>query len=415
MPAIDRLHPDQAIERLLGLEDNRQSEILALDQAVGRIVAETIQASLPVPPFDKSPYDGYAFRGEDTQGASSNQPVSLDVIGEIAAGQLANYELQPGQAVKILTGGPVPATANVCYKFEKTRRQGDQVLIYEPVAPHKDIIPAGEDIQVGDLLVQEGDPLTVGRLGVLASQGYREVKVYRKPVVGLFSTGDELVPTGQALPAGKIYETTRLSLGAILTNLGFEVKDYGIVADDLDAISRRTGQVISQVDLLITTGGASVGDYDYAYSAIDSLGGQILFWKTAMKPGGSMLASRLQNKTVLNLSGNPAAAILAFYRVCLPYLYRLMGRKDYYPEKIPMILAHDFNKSSPGVRLLRGQLQFQEGRLYFQESPAQGNGVLSSFARCDALLEIPAGSSGIKAGTLLMGYRCDHLFGPIAR
>ena len=406
-----QIHPDEAIEILLKNGFEHVTEELSLGDGLNRVCAEDVYAKVNVPPFNRSPYDGYAFRGEDTVGASNENPVELKVIEEIPAGAWPVNEITSGNAAKILTGAPVPNGANVCIKFEKTVATETSVKIFNEIAPDTDIVYAGEDRAKGDLIISKGEVLNVGSLGELASQGHSTVKVYRRPVVGIFNMGSELTPPDMELENGKIYNSNGSSIGAFLKNIGFEVVNYGMVVDDEEAVKEKTLKVLDEVDILMTTGGASVGDYDYALSSMKDLGAEILFWKTAMKPGGSIVLSKLKDKIVFGLSGNPAAALLSLYRVGLPYLYMICGRKHIRPEGIDVFLAEDLNKKSPAVRLLRGRLEFDGGRVEFRENREQGNGVVSSFVGCDAFAEIDMGSDPLPAGTLVKAYRVSSLFG----
>lgn len=413
MRKIDNVQPDQVVEELLKIEDKLETEIIEVRDALNRVVAEDIFAKYPVPHFDKSPYDGFAFRGEDTLGASKDNPVKLEIIEEIPAGHFPKFEIGKNQAAKILTGGPLPKGANVCYKYEKTEFDDSYVSIFEEIKPNKDIIRKGEDTKEGALIVERGSLLDIGSMGQLHSQGIGEVKVYKKKTIGFFTTGSELLTQGEELLAGKIYDSNSVVFTNLFKKLGFEVLDYGIVDDDLKAIEEKTQEIIEEVDLLVTTGGASVGDYDYAVRSIENIGGEVLIWKSDLKPGGSVVISRLREKTVFGLSGNPASALISLYRLGLPYLYKISGRKEIYPKKIDMIFRDGYDKKSAKTRLLRGHLEYEDGKVYFIQNRSQGNGVLSSFVNCDAFIEIPGGSDRLPAGTMLKGYKVGSLFGNI--
>lgn len=410
MSKVDRIHPDEGIEKLLDLEVNLESEIIPLNEGLHRVSAEDIYADYDVPNFDKSPYDGYVFRGEDTIGATKENPVEFSIIEEIPAGHFPEKELGQFEAAKILTGGPIPKGGNVCIKYENTKFTEEKVYIFEEHKPNSDIIKAGEDTKKGSLLIEKGTVLTPGHLGQLASQGHDKISVYKKPTVGLFATGDELKNPGEELEPGEIFDSNNVTFNTIFINLGFEVKNFGIVKDDLESIEKATEKYIDEVDLLVTTGGASVGDYDYALSSIENIGGEVLFWKTQMKPGGSIVISRYKNKTVLGLSGNPGSAVLGLFRVTLPYLKKMLGRQDIYSKKVTVFLKEDFKKKSPSVRIVRGRIDIEDGKVYFTESKAQGNGVLSSFVDCNFFVEIDPGTGPLKAGTKVKGYEVGYLF-----
>lgn len=406
----DQLTPDQGAAKLLDFTIDYKYEEIQTDQAFKRILAEDLYAKIDVPSFDKSPFDGYALRGEDTIGASQDNPISFDLTEEIPAGSFPKKEVGKFQAAKILTGGPLPKGANTTIKFEKTDFTENQVFIKEELKAQTNIVRQGEDIKKGSLLLERGSVIDSPSLGLLASQGIEKIQVYKKPQLGFFLTGSELKELGQDLEPGEIYDSNHLTFLSLFENLGFEVKDYGLVGDDLDEITRLTKEANESCDLLITTGGASVGDYDYGARAVENLGGQVLFTKTAMKPGGSLAVSKLKDKAVINLSGNPGAALLGLFRVCLPFLKKTLGRKEIYSPAFEALLKKPFDKENPRLRLLRGSLEFKDGRVYFVEDSNQGNGILSSFVGCKVFGEIPPGVNYLEAGQLIKVYDLENLF-----
>lgn len=406
----DQLTPDQGAAKLLDFTIDYKYEEIQTDQAFKRILAEDLYAKIDVPSFDKSPFDGYALRGEDTIGASQDNPISFDLTEEIPAGSFPKKEVGKFQAAKILTGGPLPKGANTTIKFEKTDFTENQVFIKEELKAQTNIVRQGEDIKKGSLLLERGSVIDSPSLGLLASQGIEKIQVYKKPQLGFFLTGSELKELGQDLEPGEIYDSNHLTFLSLFENLGFEVKDYGLVGDDLDEITRLTKEANESCDLLITTGGASVGDYDYGARAVENLGGQVLFTKTAMKPGGSLVVSKLKDKAVINLSGNPGAALLGLFRVCLPFLKKTLGRKEIYSPAFEALLKKPFDKENPRLRLLRGSLEFKDGRVYFVEDSNQGNGILSSFVGCKVFGEIPPGVNYLEAGQLIKVYDLENLF-----
>lgn len=406
----DQLTPDQGAAKLLDFTIDYKYEEIQTDQAFKRILAEDLYAKIDVPSFDKSPFDGYALRGEDTIGASQDNPISFDLTEEIPAGSFPKKEVGKFQAAKILTGGPLPKGANTTIKFEKTDFTENQVFIKEELKAQTNIVRQGEDIKKGSLLLERGSVIDSPSLGLLASQGIEKIQVYKKPQLGFFLTGSELKELGQDLEPGEIYDSNHLTFLSLFENLGFEVKDYGLVGDDLDEITRLTKEANESCDLLITTGGASVGDYDYGARAVENLGGQVLFTKTAMKPGGSLVVSKLKDKAVINLSGNPGAALLGLFRVCLPFLKKTLGRKEIYSPAFEALLKKPFDKENPRLRLLRGSLEFKDGKVYFVEDSNQGNGILSSFVGCKVFGEIPPGVNYLDPGQLIKVYDLENLF-----
>jgi molybdopterin molybdotransferase len=247
--------------------------------------------------------------------------------------------------------------------------------------------------------------ITAPLAGVLAGQGIAAVEVYKKPVIAVLNTGTELLEVGTPLRPAMIYNSNVYTLSGYLTEFGAETKNAGVVVDDPDAIAERIGAALESADMVITTGGASVGDYDWAVGSAQRLGADVLFWKVDMKPGGAIMAAVRNGKVILGLSGNPGAAVLGLLRIAMPFIRKLCGRTDVYPPVVEVLLKEPLTKPSPKLRLVRGRLEIQDGAAYFEENEGQGNGAVSSLIGCDLLGEIPAGSPPLPAGTRIKAYR----------
>lgn len=396
---------EKARDLLLTLPAEAMEETITAGEALDRVLAEDTYAAFPVPPFDKSPFDGYAFRGGETLEASPDAPAKFHISGEIAAGDPADTFLGPGTAVRIFTGAPIPPGADAVIKFEQTQADGETVNIPQVVKPGQNVVRTGEDYTAGTLLAGRGTLLTPAYLGVLASQGVSRVSVYKKPVVSVISTGSELVQAGSPRPGFAIYNSSYPTIAGYLRRMGFIVRPSLVVRDDADLIRELTEHEMHNADLVITTGGASVGDYDYAVETAQALGAGILFWKVRMKPGGAILAAEKEGKLLLSLSGNPAAAIMGMSIVAQPWLRRLCGLKEFLPETVRLPLKEPLPKKSPCLRLLRGHLEIADGKAFFAENSGRGNGNLSSFENCDLIGFVPAGSGELPAGTMIKAYR----------
>lgn len=400
-----RISQEEARKMLFDLCPQPRIETVELEKSYGRVAAADITAQENVPPFAKAPLDGYALRGEDTALASAAHPVTLSITEEIAAGGIPHIPVGPGQAAKILTGAPMPEGANVVVRFEETSFTDTEVTFTAPVTPHQNVVPAGDDIAIGRVVVHKGEVLTPPLVGMLAALGYCETDVFQRPRIAILSTGSELAaPTGE-LPPGKIRNSSYHLIRGYLEQAGAEVGPVEVVADDLYTIAGRLEQALHEYDMVVTTGGVSVGDYDLMLSATEQMGARQLFWKVRFRPGGTMLAAEKGGKLILGLSGNPASASLALHLIGLPFIHLLAGRPPQVPEKIKVRLLTPVEKDSPFGRLVRGQLVIQDGVCCFRSVDSQGNGALSSLLGCDLLAELPPETPPLPAGTTVDAYR----------
>ena len=395
----------EAIDVLLSLPVKLNAEQVPIGDAFCRVLAEDVSAAISYPPFDRSPFDGYAFRAADVSGASNENPVTLSINQEIPAGHTSVCDIPAGYAAKILTGAPIPAGADTVVKFEDTEFTEKTVTIFGPATSGKNIVLAGEDIIAGTILARKGEVISQALMGLLASQGMKTVPVSKKPKISILNTGTELAELGAPLKPGMIYNSSTYTLRGFLFAMGADFIDAGVVTDDEEQIAARVKAELKTADMVITTGGASVGDYDCAVRAAEFAGAEILFWKIKMRPGGSLLAYVLDGKLVLSLSGNPGAAILGLLRLGLPYIRKLCGRADVMPESCRVRLAEEMTKKSAVPRVVRGYLDIRDGEAWFVENDGQGGGDISSFIRCDLLAEIPEDSALLPKGSLITAYR----------
>jgi len=394
-----------AIKLLLDVPVELDTETVAIGEAYGRVSAEPVLAGIPFPPFDRSPFDGYAFRAEDVAAASDETPVTLTIGQEIPAGYTPKEEVTAGRAAKILTGAPIPPGADTVVKFEDTEFTREKVTLFKPSESGKNIVRMGEDIPAGTEILAKGTEIGPAVMGLLAAQGLATVNVFRRPRVTVINTGNELAELGKPLPPGMIYNSSMFTLQGFFAKMGADFKDGGVVDDDIDAIAGRVREEVAVSDLVVTTGGASVGDYDCAAAAAERAGADILFWKIRMRPGGSLLAYVLDGKLVLALSGNPGAAVLGLMLLGLPCVKKRRGLADVLPEECTVRLASGIRKASPRKRILRGYLRIIDGEAMFVENAGQGGGDISSLVDCDLLMEIPEGSPPLPAGASVKVYR----------
>ena len=392
--------------RALLLEKTRSvgTEPLSLEDCGDRILAGRVTAPRDVPPFARSPYDGYAFRACDSAGASREKPVTLRVLEEVAAGSLSRLPVTEGTAVRIMTGAPIPPGADAVVMFEKTVFTAETVTLFAPAETGENVVPAGEDVRAGTTLAEAGTRIDAGLLGSLASQGLRSLEVYRRPRAGIISTGSELMELDQPPAAGKIYNSNRYTFTALLREAGLDPVWLGSAGDRVEDIAALIRRGLGDCDAVLLTGGVSVGDFDLTPAAMEACGAEIFFRRVSMKPGMACCYGMAEGTLLCGLSGNPAAAMTSYYAVALPALKKLCGQCRCLPRTLTVKLKGDFPKKSPVTRILRGVLELSGGEVCMALPREQGNGVLSSTVGCDAMAVVPAGSGPLEAGTKLKGF-----------
>ena len=381
-----------------------EKEKVFLEACAGRSLGEDVVAKYNVPSFERSPYDGYAFIAEDSKSASKEQPITLQILEEIPAGELAHHKVTNGYAVKILTGAPIPEGADAVTMYERTEYTDTQVTIFEAFKSGSNIVKVGEDVKCGDILATCGTVIDAGVVGVMAAQNIEEVVVYRIPKIGIISTGSELLCVGSEPEAGKIYNSNQYMLSVAVQQLGCEPIVLGMVKDSVTEICELIQKGLEICDMVLLTGGVSVGDYDLTPEAMEMAGVEILQQGVDLKPGMACAYGIKGKKLVCGLSGNPAAAITNFHAIVSSVIRKLCGRKDFLPEEFPVQMLNGFPKKSPTTRLLRGKMKITNGKVGIRIAKEQGNVVLSSTIECNLMVQIPAGSGPVEAGTGLKGF-----------
>lgn len=389
---------EEAQELLLSMARPVGECSLPLYEAVGRVISRDIQAPIQLPPFNKSPLDGYAVRGQDTQRASATSPVCLEVIEEVAAGHSAERKVTAGTTIKVMTGTPIPKGADAVIKYEDVTRTGNFCRLYGPVAAGSNVILAGEDVKKGEHITGRGALVSPAMVGLIAALGYAEVAVYNKVKIAVISTGDELIDQSQKLQPGKIYNSNLPSLVAACMRMGTQITALGNVPDQLGAIEDIISLGLADADVVITTGGVSVGDYDMVPDALSRMGVNVIYRGVDIKPGSPVVAAEHNNKFIICLSGNPAAALITFELIAVPLIKKKMGLMNYLPARVGAVLADDFAKPSPQRRFLRGRLHMAAGRNVVELTGEQSNGILKSLINCNAYIDVPAGSGRMTAG-----------------
>jgi len=371
-------------------------ERLNIRAALGRILAEDVISPVNVPQHDNSAMDGYAVRFSDLNADAESK---LKIIGTSFAGKPFQGTAGPGQAVRIMTGAVIPAGTDTVIQQEKAKAAGDYVAVMPVPKKGTNTRSAGEDLRAGEPALKRGHPVQPAEIGMMASLGIGEVAVYRKLRVAFFSTGDELVAIGQPLGPGQIYDSNRYTIYGLLVRLGCEVLDMGVIRDtphDVEHAFREAAQV---ADVVITSGGVSVGEVDYVKQILDRLG-EVLFWKIAMKPGRPLAYGRIGNAHFFGLPGNPVAVMVTFYQFVRDALLHLQGRTTSTPLPTQKVVCTSPIKKAPGrTEFQRGILsQDAEGRWSVRTTGDQGSGILSSMSQANCFIILPAEQGNTPAG-----------------
>jgi len=394
------IEPSISVEQAVDILNNHTkspalSETLLLPEALGRIAAFDIVASMDQPPFDRSPLDGYAVNARDILLASKDRPTTLNVTQTIYAGDVPIDPIGFGAAARIMTGAWLPLGANCVVRQEDTDYGAEQVRIFRSLREHENYCRRGEDVTFGQELICRGQRLNSISLGILASQGKKHIKVFTRPKIGILSTGSELIAAGEPLPPGKIYDSNFYTLSMRAREAGAQVGFISNINDNPYLLATALNEALKLCDVIVTSGGVSVGEHDYMPQAGELIGAKTLFHGIAAKPGGSALSLKKDGKLILCLSGNPFAAFATFELLAIPVLRKLSGCSEVLPKRLTATLMDAFNKPSKGRRFLRA---YMEGGKVFFSGDGHSSGILSSLSGCNCLIDIPAGTPRLKGG-----------------
>ncbi len=350
---------------------------LPLEECLGLFLAEEVVSPVDIPPFDNSAMDGYAVRAADIAGAEASSPVRLEVLEDLPAGKVPVSEVGQGQAVRIMTGAPVPRGADTVVPVEDTEREGKGTSILRAWKRGSNIRRAGEDIRKGSTVLQPGIRLGPAEIGVLAGLGMARVPVRRRPRAVVISTGDELIPPQEELRPGKIRDTNSFTVAAMLREAGAEVRRLGIIPDDADALRNALLEEKEDVDLFVTSGGVSVGDYDLVKQVLDDVG-RMDFWKVNMRPGKPQAFGSVRGKPLFGLPGNPVSVMVSFEQFVRPALRRMMGAAALFRPVIEAVAEEPMGRSAGRTEFIRVRLRREGGDFLARPTGPQGSGILSS-------------------------------------
>ena len=393
---------DKAVQRVMNHALNGSVEYLPIHRCFNETLACDLVATHDVPHFDRSPYDGFAIRSRDTIGASRDFPVEFEVIEEIGAGMVATRKMEANQAVRIMTGAQMPDGADAVIMLELVReieRDGKAFIqIRRRVKEDENVSFKGEDAKQGELLVNKGTKLNPGIKALLATFGYTEVPVAKKPVIGLFATGTELLDVHEALQPGKIRNSNSYMLADQIKRAGGEPRFLGILPDHLEGSYSAISEALKEVDLLITTGGVSVGDYDYMPDIYARLGAEVLFNKVAMRPGSVTTVAAMNGKILFGLSGNPSASYVGFELFVRPIIRKMLLSPRPHLKKVRGLLGENFTKANPFTRFVRSRAYLEGGQLMAVPSGKDKSNIVMSLASANSFAILPGGTRGYQKG-----------------
>ena len=387
------LELEEALARILSLMPAPRREVVPLESALGRVGLDAIAAPISLPPFDNSAMDGYAVRAADVLGACPENPRSLRLIGRTAAGEVFAGEVVPGTCVRVFTGSPLPRGADAVVMQEDTRvdRSAEEsapgdVAFLDAAKPWENVRFAGEDVKAGTAVARAGERLSAGRASLLAALGISTVAVARQPTVALLATGSELREAGQPLAPGQIFESNRLGLGAFAAQAGGRPQRLPLVTDTLAGTRAALAEAFAHCDVVVTSGGVSVGEFDFVKAAFTALGGELNFWKVAIRPGKPFVFGQLGEKFLFGVPGNPVSALVTFFLLVRPALLRWQGARDVAPPGHPGILTEPLLNRGDRRHFVRVTVD-PAGAV--RPSGVQASHFLSSMADAHGLVDVP--------------------------
>ncbi|NRD78410.1 molybdopterin molybdotransferase MoeA [Bacillus sp. BRMEA1] len=394
---------DEAVKRIMECKLPGVTEYVHIEESYGRFISEDIIATCDVPHFDRAPYDGFAIRSIDTQNASQSNPVEFEVIDHIGAGMVSGKKINQYQAVRIMTGAMLPDGADAVAMFEVTQTYEQNGKPYMSLKrgfkKGENVSFRGEDAKEGDVLVKKGTCINPGIQAILAAFGYRDVPTAKKPTIGLFATGTELLEVEEPLVPGKIRNSNSHMISAQIERAGGTVRYFGKLPDEYDTCFQAVSKAIKEVDILLTTGGVSVGDFDYLPEIYRQLGAEVLFNKVAMRPGSVTTVAAYNGKLLFGLSGNPSACFVGFELFVRPIIRTMLFAEKTHLRKEKAILESDFLKANPFTRFVRSHVYIEDGRLKTKPSGVDKSNIIMSLAGANSLTILPGGTREFRTGS----------------
>lgn len=391
------LSVQEAQNRIIEAVSRMDPHAVNLAEALGCVLIQDVVSPADVPPFDNSAMDGYAVRSEDTARARSSDPVPLVVKGTVRAGDRLLFGIERGECARIMTGAEIPDGTDSVVMVENVESKGDQILVGSPVPKGRHIRTKGEDIKRSEVVLKSGTRLRPPEIGALASLGLSRVSVVKRPIVALASTGDELVEIDEPLSPGKIRDSNRYSLRALIVEAGCTPLELGIVPDKRAEMELTFERALQKSDLLMTTGGVSMGEYDLVRDVLSSIG-RFEFWKVNMKPGKPLAFATANGKPVFGLPGNPVSCMVCFELFVRPALMKMKGEKELFKETLSATTTCPIDKRKGRTEFKRGMVWREENTVKVDLTGPQGSGILTSMVKANCLVHLPEEVGPVSAG-----------------
>ena len=387
----------EALEIILSKIHFKGIEKVPIDQALGRVLCEDIIARRPNPPLDNSAMDGYALIASDIQSATSESPVELIISDEIAAGSLGSIDVKPGHASRIMTGAPIPSGADAVLMQEDTEKKGDRILVNDKADVGENIRLAGEDVESGEVVISKGCVIEPAHIGMMAVVGRSQVYVSQRPSVAIISTGDEIKDLDETPTGSCIYNSNGYMLAAQIRSAG-GVPVYLGIAPDIEKDLLEKFETAIKCDIVVSSGGVSVGDYDLVKASLKKLGHEMAFWKVAMKPGKPLAFGEISGKPIFGLPGNPVSSFVSFEQFARPAIKKILGCSNLLAKTIQAKLTKTTTKKAGRLHFLSCRLGTENGETTVTPNDEQGSGILKSMVSADGLMVFPKDDSEMKEG-----------------
>ena len=397
---MSMIQVQEALDKILSKIQFKGVEKIPLDQALGRVMAEDVVSRINNPPLDNSAMDGYALIAGDIQSATPENPVKLEMVEEIAAGYTAKGTLKPGQTMRIMTGAPIPPGADAVLMQEDTQKDGDSILCLDKADVEENIRRAGEDIKIGESVLKKGTTLSPAHIGMLAVIGRSQIAVGQRPTVAILSTGDEILELDETPQGPQIFNSNGHMLAAQIKSAG-GIPIYLGIAKDTEKDLMEKFEWALKADIVVSSGGVSVGDYDLVKSTLQKMGQDMLFWKVAMKPGKPLAFGRIGKTPIFGLPGNPVSSFVSFEQFVRPSLRKVLGCSDLSHKTVQAKLTRTIHKKPGRLHFLSSIVSWADGEYTVTPAGEQGSGILKSAANANGLLIFPLEAEEIKQGQVV--------------